>query len=99
MGFNNYNDNDEIVLKDLPKSIKVDKDVMLVRDGEMSIDHDFGSTIDKFTSEHVTCDITDTFRFRPSTSVTLTFFVNNNTSDEYLFKIKNFKISYKQYTD
>lgn len=94
-----YNDNDEIVLKNLPKSIKVDKDVMLVRDGEMSIDHDFGGTIDKFTSEHVTCDITDTFRFRPSTSVTLTFFVNNNTSDEYLFKIKNFKISYKQYTD
>ena len=94
-----YNDNDEIVLKNLPKYIEVDKNVMYVMNGEMSIDHDFGNTIDKFTSEHVTCDIRDTFRFRPSTSVTLTFFVNNNTSDEYLFKIKNFKISYKQYTD
>ena len=94
-----YNDNDEIVLKNLPKSIKVDKNVMLVRDGQMSIEPDFDSSINKFTSKHITCDIRDTFRFRPSTVVTLTFFVNNNTSDEYLFKIKNFKISYKQYTD
>ena len=94
-----YNDNDEIVLKNLPTSIKVNKDVMLVKDGKMSTEPDFSSMTTVFTSDHFTFDIRDTFRFRPSIAVRLTFGVNNITSDEYLFKIKNFKISYKQYTD
>ena len=87
-----YNDNDEIVLKNLPKSIKVEKD----RPG--SIYNNLINSKD-FTSEHFIYNIGDTFTFRPFRLFRLTFFVNNNTSDDYLFKIKNFKISYKQYTD
>lgn len=97
-----YNDNDEVVLKNLPEHIDVDIIRMLVdRNDNIYTDRGFGHTImpsRDFKSEHFTddvCSIYGDFGFHPLTSIKLTFYVNNNTSDEYLFKIKNFKLSYE----
>lgn len=95
-----YNDNDEVVLKNLPERIKVDIRRMLVdSSGNIYSESGFGHTIvpsSDFKSEHFTDDeVYDDLTYCPLTSVSLTFFVNNNTSDEYLFKIKNFKLSYE----
>ncbi len=94
-----YNDNDEVVLKNIPEEIEVGIRRRLVdHNGDIYSDKGFGCTIipsKDFKSEHFTCELYDNFTYYPLTSFSLKFFVNNNTNDEYLFKIKNFKISYE----